>query len=799
MIQQSGYLAESKEHHMKHRFIRLSIALGLCLIFALLAGLVLHTPPTEAAGNSALTSSMDQTGSAVAACGGDFTLVTTSLIGLGGDVVWGDYDDDGDLDILLSGYADGGSVTEVWRNDGGDLFTQAITVLTGVYQNSVAWGDYDDDGDLDILLAGISDSGYVTEVWRNEDGLAFTQAITTPTGVSGGSVEWGDYDDDGDLDILLAGYSNNGIVTEVWRNEDGLAFTQAITTPTGIQTGNATWGDYDEDGDLDILLTGFTGSIRTTEVWRNDGGGTFSLASSAPTAITLAKATWGDYDNDGDLDILLAGMAVSSDKITEVWRNDGGDTFTLASSAPTGIYGDVAWGDYDDDGDLDILLSGGTDTTYTTEIWRNDGGDTFTQAITSPTGVINSSVAWGDYDDDGDLDILLSGGTLGGDKTTEVWNNPRCPHPRRFTQVDTTPTGIQNGEVAWGDYDNDGDLDILLTGSGGGGHVTEVWRNDSGSFTLASTDPTDANDSSVAWGDYDDDGDLDILLAGMADSGPTTEIWRNEDGLTFSQAVTTPTGVSQSSVAWGDYDDDGDLDILLAGRTSSNDHTTEVWRNENGVTFTQAITTPTGVWNGSVAWGDYDDDGDLDILLAGFAGWSNGGFVTEVWRNDGSDTFVQASTDPTGIDVGAAVWGDYDHDGDLDILLSGTVSGDRVTEVWRNNGGDAFTLASTDPTNVNTSSVAWGDYDDDGDLDILLAGHTGSGPVTEVWRNEGGDSFTRASSAPTGVYYNSVAWGDYDHDGDLDILLAGDSGSGLVTEIWCSGSELTYLPLAIKN
>ena len=149
---------------MKHRFIRLSIALGLCLIFALLAGLVLHTPPTEAAGNSALTSSMDQTGSAVAACGGDFTLVTTSLIGLGGDVVWGDYDDDGDLDILLSGYADGGSVTEVWRNDGGDLFTQAITVLTGVYQNSVAWGDYDDDGDLDILLAGISDSGYVTSL-----------------------------------------------------------------------------------------------------------------------------------------------------------------------------------------------------------------------------------------------------------------------------------------------------------------------------------------------------------------------------------------------------------------------------------------------------------------------------------------------------------------------------------------------------------------------------------------------------------------------------------------------------------
>jgi hypothetical protein len=160
--------------------------------------------------------------------------------------------------------------------------------------------------------------------------------------------------------------------------------------------------------------------------------------------------------------------------------------------------------------------------------------------------------------------------------------------------------------------------------------------------------------------------------------------------------------------------------------------------------------------------------------------------------------FTLASDTPTGVHLPDAAWGDYDDDGDLDILLSGVagITGPYTTEVWRNDGGGSFALASSAPTGIIESSVAWGDYDDD--LDILLSGHTGSGPVTEVWRNAGGDSFTPVGATLAGVYYGSAAWGDYDNDGDLDILLAGNSGSGLVTEIWRSGPVLAHLPLALK-
>jgi predicted nucleotidyltransferase len=122
-----------------------------------------------------------------------------------------------------------------------------------------------------------------------------------------------------------------------------------------------------------------------------------------------------------------------------------------------------------------------------------------------------------------------------------------------------------------------------------------------------------------------------------------------------------------------------------------------------------------------------------------------------------------------------------------------------VTEVWRNDGVYTFTLASSAPTGVSDGSVAWGDHDDDGDLDILLTGYTGSTRVTEVWRNDGSATFTQAGVDLTGVSNSSVAWGDYDDDGDLDILLAGSTGSARVTEIWRNECFQVYLPLVLRN
>jgi hypothetical protein len=304
--------------------------------------------------------------------------------------------------------------------------------------------------------------------------------------------------------------------------------------------------------------------------------------------------------------------------------------------------------------------------------------------------------------------------------------------------------------------------------------------------------------SSVDWGDYDGDGDLDILLAGYTDDSPNyiATVYRNDGADTFVAAITdTLTGVDFPSVAWGDYDNDGDLDILLTGEDSGYEPVTTIYRNDGAGAFTAAVTdTLVGIYNGSVAWGDYDNDGDLDILLTG----STGAYMPRtavVYRNDGADVFTAAVTGTlTGVSSGSVAWGDYDNDGDLDILLTGSTGlyMSNVATVYRNDGGDTFTVAVTETlTAVAHSSVAWGDYDGDGDLDILLTGNTASlglDPVTTLYRNDGDDTFTVAiteTDTLSDVLSSSVAWGDYDNDGDLDILLSGFTYSwGEVSKVY---------------
>ncbi len=228
-------------------------------------------------------------------------------------MAWGDYDNDGDLDILLTGLdSSAGRVAKVYRNDGGVLVDSgtADDALTGVGGSSVAWGDYDNDGDLDILLTGANSSNTpVTKLYRNDgpaagSGWNFVDSGVALTGVSSSSVAWGDYDNDGDLDILLTGYSSDG-VAKVYRNDGGVFVDsgQPMTPSPASFYSSVAWGDYDNDGDLDILLTGADSSFNpVARVYRNDGGvfvdsgaddaSPASPPAAWPGATMTTTATW---------------------------------------------------------------------------------------------------------------------------------------------------------------------------------------------------------------------------------------------------------------------------------------------------------------------------------------------------------------------------------------------------------------------------------------------------------------------------------------------------------------------------
>ena len=184
-----------------------------------------------------------------------------------------------------------------------------------------------------------------------------------------------------------------------------------------------------------------------------------------------------------------------------------------------------------------------------------------------------------------------------------------------FSPVDAGMTSVGRSSTAWGDYDNDGDLDALITGDHGSGpYVAAVYRNDAGEFTNINAGLTGIYNSAVAWGDYDNDGDLDILAVGRNGSNSKTFIYQNTNGAFLQKEGLLPDIGSDGAVAWGDYDGDNDLDILLAGA-----YTCRILKNNSGV-FTDINAGLPGVTNCWVDWGDFDNDGDLDAFVMGDLG-----------------------------------------------------------------------------------------------------------------------------------------------------------------------------------
>jgi hypothetical protein len=396
-------------------------------------------------------------------------------------------------------------------------------------------------------------------------------------GVDGGRVAWGDYDNDGRLDFLFTGYVGYGTgggpyVSQLWRNTgSGFSNVTASVAPGLPAGGFAAWGDYDNDGRLDFLLTGVS---KISQLWRNTGSGfsnvTASVAPGLPGLFSSSVA-WGDYDNDGRLDFLLTGTTnffPDESPIyfqSQVWRSTGSGFSNVTAGVAPGLpglsWGSVAWADYDNDGWLDFLLTGGGGS----QLWRNTGsGFSNVTASVAPglPGGTDSSAAWGDYDNDGRLDFLLTG--YFGSPASQLWRNTGSGFSNVTASVALGLPGVYRGSAAWGDYDNDGRLDFLLTGGVDGlSGISQLWRNTGGGFSnvtasVTSGLPGSLSGSSVAWGDYDNDGRLDFLLTGYG----AGQLWRNDMPVASNAPPAAPMGLSSIlsgatvSLSWNPSADD---------------------------------------------------------------------------------------------------------------------------------------------------------------------------------------------------------------------------------------------------
>ncbi len=352
-------------------------------------------------------------------------------------------------------------------------------------------------------------------------------------------------------------------------------------------------------------------------------------------------------------------------------------------------------------------------------------------------------------------------------------------------------TAISDSSVAWGDYSGDGKLDLIITGTATTGGITKLYKNNGSGTLIQDTSITlpQVDYGTVAWGDYSGDGKLDLIVTGYNNSNGVvliTKLYKNNGSGTLIEDTTVALpGVYNSSVAWGDYSGDGKLDLLLTGM-SVNGAIAKLYKNDGTGTLVEAtnIALP-GVENGRAAWGDYSGDGKLDLVLTGA---TSNGSITKLYKNNGTGTLIaDTNTVLPGLFHGSVAWGDYSGDGKLDLILSGTGSNASITKLYKNNGTGTL-IADTSMTlpGVDFSSVVWGDYSGDGKLDLLLTGFTGNGAIAKLYKNDGAGLLVEATNLMLpGVYYGSMAWGDYNDDNNLDLIISGyNSNNAPITKLY---------------
>ncbi len=847
---------------------------------------------------------------------------STSPVGemfqLGGTV--GDFDGDGYPDLYFLMGANGGP-NQLYINQGNGTFVES-GVAWNVDDTFDGFGataiDYDGDNDLDLFVTTIDSTN--ARLYRNDGGsftdVAAAAGLTLNYGFlndirdENTSATWTDYDRDGDLDVYVASWTHAPSYSRnrLFKNNGNGTFTD-VTTTAALNTGKVLanvfagpntvncdflagfyfcwprgfsprFADMNNDGWPDLTLVC---DYHTTQTYTNDKDGTFTnttLASGGGSAdwSGMGHAT-GDYDNDGDLDYFV-GCIETAAKANAFYLNNGSGVYTNAAAA-RGVFGDTThwnWGsvamDFDNDMDLDIYVVNGWDNAWAgqpAQLFVNNGSAFFSEAASTHACAIvceGRGAGYLDLDRDGNLDIFVTAwdeppillhnqGESGNHYLEIELNDPYSKNTRQIgARIKVTAGGVsQIREVDSGSNYLSHSENMVHFGMGANTTADEVRITLTDNRVLIYEDvPTDQlmeitvpppafSDQTVAqgvsfthaaqadfapigsggaWGDYDNDGDLDLYVGTRSGANA---LFQNQGGGSGFVNVAAALGVEASGsettgAVWGDYDNDGDKDLYVMSRGDS-----IMFRNDGsdgmgGWTFTD-VTAAIGVQafgrTSTAAFGDYDGDGWLDLYVANHSYPLTQPMVGDGNRRDflyhnvegggGEREFVNVADDVFGTTIlnkgiaHSAGFTDYDNDGDLDIYVvqedfsvyDPSLTGENL--MWRNDGaggpgGWTFTEVAASigaATRRHPMGLAIGDYNNDGWLDMA----TSDINENHLYKNTAG-TFTDVAIASgvgraliPGTTTNQVSWGvlfsDYDQDGDEDFYVgAGELGTQLI-------------------
>lgn len=776
-------------------------------------------------------------------------------------MAWGDFDNDNLEDLFISSYP-----VALYKNNGDATYSlvnnTGIEIESDEYSVFGLWGDYDNDGFLDLFVTG---DKYPNRIFHNNGNSTFTKLLTgeiVEENIDTRSVSWNDYDNDGDLDVFIANDGYNFLY-----NYNGHDIFNKVFIDESSSSHGMSWGDYNNDGFIDLYVA----NDKKNGLFRNNVNGNLEKITEGQIVNneeyhTSLSATWGDYNNDGFIDILI-----NNYRSTEQWvyRNNGDETFTKVENIPHfphtyySVYTGF-WFDYDNDADLDVYLFSNTYETHTHKLFTNIGNDTFTYSEVDFGDDVSYYTNFGscyDYNNDGFSDILINRAAnqvlanqgnannwikivLKGSpsnsfgvgaqvkiKTGKIWQTSTVStlsayHSQNgnilnfglkdvevidslivFWPMGTIQTltniGVnQKIEIFESDAENKPVYKPSnLNSKPGWGHILLNWKDNAvneQNYLLERSAIDTANFNQIALlgqnvTEYADSTIVNSILYYYrlkAVRGDSSSYWSNITSNKINYYVKSTDSIFQEDnnqsecVAWIDYNNDDLLDLYV-GNKDSNDI---LYQNNSNGLFTKVVGTPLTKDNTITnfgAWADYDNNGFADLFVAN--GWNNktpaSGYNNNLFKNNGNGEFIQIGegelvTESYQSYVGA--WADYNQDGLLDIFV-GNNSNSSI--LFANKQNDVFAKVLDQPDfNISASDAVWTDFDLDNDLDLITVMNFNYQSFNIIENIDSGN-FVKMDVSQIGlsssIKANSINVEDFNNDGLFDIFFARDGKNQL--------------------
>ena len=735
----------------------------------------------------------------------------------------------------------------------------------GLSQGDVSWGDFDNDGDKDVALMGVSNiSGAVTAIYENKGPEGFVNTNQNFERVIDGTLEWADLNKDGFIDLIVSGYNGNGPSTKVYLNTEAFYFLEdeSFNIPDLYATELA-FGDLDNDGDIDYLIVGYDASDKIQRFYgfKKDSEDGFDIVNSNISPNIGDDILIFDKDSDGDNDIISNSSSKtntlysgSNGSINYFALGNGGNIVAYKGNGPmAGVEqltknGYISVGDFDNNGYNDFVLTGeDSNGSGLTKLYLGNQDGVSETDNYDLEGLRDSTVEFIDYDKDGDLDIFLTGVSDAGGNQTILYEvdvtNKSNQAPSKITSLNYENMGDGNVKLSWeapeDDFSSDLGYNIRIGTTPGGSELSNTESNlETGDRLINKAPPTfnsfyirQLDPGKYYWSVQAIDGGYKGGVFSEEQSFTLTYDWKilNQGGIIDYNI----SGRSKPILKLVDLDNDEDLDLLISGDTSEGVNVL----NYDGTKF---ITGDIYFGGGAkeIAVGDIDNDGIIDKFFGLYNGslmfyWGDVniqmnndilydpiGKITDI-NNDGENELIligkSSLTSSAKLKLYvyninfsfAPFWldkqdyssqlksllnssydlGDFDNDKDIDLIISGFSTFDGIETILYENitepGGDLSLLATNNNiVSIKNGSTDFIDFDSDGDLDIVMSGTSYNSDIFEVYLNNGSITWPRIDVGLDGIRDTKVDLGDFDGDGYTDLLYSGtQTGYGKVTKL----------------